>query len=192
LVAPGEDADRFAGRLGGDCVAVAESGLILAFVPDPDGPGRQAQLAAALGDEVAVIGPTVALDRSHLSLARARAAEALVDEGVIGADGPIVRAEQHLVELMLHGDPALTGEIAARALAPLDDLKPGTRDRLTVTLRAWLDNPGQISRIAETLHVHPQTVRYRVGQLRELFGERLEDPDSRFELQLAVRSAVRR
>jgi DNA-binding PucR family transcriptional regulator len=139
-----------------------------------------------------VIGPTVALERSHLSLARARAAHGLVVDGVITEPGAIVVAERHLVELLLHGDPTLTAEIAARALAPLDELKPGTRDRLTLTLRAWLDNPGQISRIAESLHVHPQTVRYRVGQLRELFGERLEDPDSRFELQLAVRSAVSR
>ena len=191
LVTAGEDADRFASRLGGDCVALAESGLILAFVPDPDGPGRQAQLAAALGEEVAVMGSTVALERSHLSLAMARAAHALVQDGVITARGPVIGAERHLVELMLHGDPTLAAEIAARALAPLDDLKAGARDRLTVTLRAWLDNPGQISRIAETLHVHPQTVRYRVAQLRELFGDQLEDPDSRFELQLAVRSAVR-
>jgi hypothetical protein len=190
LVTAGEDADRFAGRLGADCVALAESGLIFAFVADPDGPGRGSQIAAALGESVAVMGPTVVVERSHLSLARAKAAHALVLDGVIADQGPIVSAERHLVELLLHGDPGLTAEIAARALAPLSELKPGTRDRLTVTLRAWLDNPGQISRIAETLHVHPQTVRYRVGQLRELFGDRLEDPDSRFELQLAVRSAV--
>jgi DNA-binding PucR family transcriptional regulator len=42
--------------------------------------------------------------------------------------------------------------------------------------------------VAERLHVHPQTVRYRVAQLRELFGERLDDPDARFELALALRS----
>jgi DNA-binding PucR family transcriptional regulator len=36
--------------------------------------------------------------------------------------------------------------------------------------------------------VHPQTVRYRMRQLRDLFGERLEDPDSRFELALALRA----
>lgn len=190
LVTEGEDAERFAGRLGGDCVAFSESGVILAFVPDPDGPGRLPQIAAALGDSIAVMGPTVGLERSHLSLARAQAAHALFAEGVITAAGPIVRAEEHLVSLLLHGDPVLTAEIAARALAPLAGLRPGTRARLTETLRAWLDSPGQITRIAESLHVHPQTVRYRVGQLRELFGDRLDDADSRFELQLAVRSAV--
>ena len=37
--------------------------------------------------------------------------------------------------------------------------------------------------------MHPQTVRYRLKQLRDLFGEKLEDPDSRFELSLALRAA---
>jgi DNA-binding PucR family transcriptional regulator len=41
--------------------------------------------------------------------------------------------------------------------------------------------------VAAALHVHPQTVRYRVAQLRDLFGEALEDPAARFELSLAVR-----
>ena len=140
----GEDADRFAGRLGADCVAFSESGLILAFVPDPDGPGARRR-SAAPGDSVAVIGPTVALDRSHLSLARAQAAHAARSRGVIATAGPIVRAEQHLVRLMLHGDPALTAEIAARALAPLDELKPGARatDRHLARMarQSWSNKP---------------------------------------------------
>ena len=41
--------------------------------------------------------------------------------------------------------------------------------------------------VAERLHVHPQTVRYRLGQLRELFGEDLDDPDRRFALMVALR-----
>ncbi|MGH2714951.1 MAG: helix-turn-helix domain-containing protein, partial [Thermoleophilaceae bacterium] len=35
---------------------------------------------------------------------------------------------------------------------------------------------------------HPQTVRYRLARLRELFGERLDEPDGRFELELALRA----
>ena len=36
--------------------------------------------------------------------------------------------------------------------------------------------------------MHPQTVRYRLGRLRELFGDALEDPDARFELELVLRA----
>jgi DNA-binding PucR family transcriptional regulator len=45
--------------------------------------------------------------------------------------------------------------------------------------------------VAERLGVHPQTARYRMGRLRELFGEALEDPDRRFWLELALRVAPR-
>jgi DNA-binding PucR family transcriptional regulator len=41
---------------------------------------------------------------------------------------------------------------------------------------------------AAELFVHPQTVRYRLGRLRDLFGAALEDPDARFELELALRA----
>ena len=109
-------------------------------------------------------------------------------DGRVGG-GPLVVADEHLPALLLHaGDGALATDLAARALAPLDDLRPGARGRLRTTLRAWLDHPGQVTRVAGELHVHPQTVRYRVAQLRELFGERLEDADARFELALALRA----
>ena len=35
--------------------------------------------------------------------------------------------------------------------------------------------------------MHPQTVRYRLNQLREVFGSALDDADARFELELALR-----
>ena len=77
--------------------------------------------------------------------------------------------------------------MADARLAPLRALPAGERDRLTETLAAWLDHQRHTPRIAEALHVHPQTVRYRVAKLRELLGDAMDDPDGRFELQLALR-----
>ena len=34
--------------------------------------------------------------------------------------------------------------------------------------------------------MHPQTVRYRMGQLRELYGKRLEDPRTVLDLTIAL------
>jgi len=45
-----------------------------------------------------------------------------------------------------------------------------------------------VQAVAAELDVHPQTVRYRLRQLRELFGDALEDPEGRFELALALRA----
>jgi hypothetical protein len=182
------DADRLASRLGGDVIAAAEGTLAVAWVPDPQAPGRRAQLESALDGEPAALGPAVALGRAPLSLARARAAHALVLDGIVDG-GDLVAADEHLPALLLHGgDRSLAADLAAGALAPLEELRPGPRGRLRATLRAWLDHPGQVTRVAGELHVHPQTVRYRVAQLRELFGDRLEDPDARFELALALRA----
>jgi hypothetical protein len=190
LVAGVADADRLASRLGGDAIAATDrsGATCIAFVPDPDAPGRRAQLEAALRDTAAALGPTVTLGRAPHSLARARAAHALVGEGRLATTGLAV-ADEHLPALLLHGgDASLAADLATRALAPLEDLRPGPRARLTETLRAWLDHPGQVQRVAGELHVHPQTVRYRLAQLRELFGERLEDAETRFELALALRA----
>jgi hypothetical protein len=182
------DADRLASRMGGGVIAAAEGALAIAWVPDPQAPGRRAQLESGLDAVPAALGPAVALGRAPLSLARARAAHALVLDGVVDRGGLVV-ADEHLPALLLHGgDRSLAADLAAGALAPLDELRPGARGRLRATLRAWLDHPGQVTRVAGELHVHPQTVRYRVAQLRELFGDRLEDPDARFELALALRA----
>jgi DNA-binding PucR family transcriptional regulator len=40
--------------------------------------------------------------------------------------------------------------------------------------------------VARELHIHPHTVRYRIGQLREAFGPALDDPDQRARLLLAL------
>jgi hypothetical protein len=184
----GLDADRLASRLGGETIAAADGPTAIAWVPDPEAPGRRSQLAAALDGAPAALGPAVALARAPHSLARAHAAHALLLEGRLPGE-TLVAADDHLAELLLHGgDTTLGADLAARVLAPLAELRPKARDRLRETLRAWLDHPGQVQAVAERLHVHPQTVRYRVAQLRELFGDALDDPDARFELALALRA----
>src|SRR5213076_2476012 len=100
----------------------------------------------------------------------------------------LIVAEDHLPALLLAAEPGLAAELARIRLAPLDALGPGPRERLAATLRAWLDRPGQVQAVAAGLGVHPQTVRYRLKQLRELFGTSLDDPEARFELALALRA----
>jgi PucR C-terminal helix-turn-helix domain len=68
----------------------------------------------------------------------------------------------------------------------------GERERLTQTLAARLDHQRQTPQIAEALHVHPQTVRYRIAKLRQLLGDDIDDPNGRFDLQLAVRISSER
>ena len=85
-------------------------------------------------------------------------------------------------------DRRLARDVAESALAPLEAETELSRERLGSTLDAWLRHRGRTEAVAGALHVHPQTVRYRLARLRELFGARLDDPDGRFELELALRA----
>ena len=44
--------------------------------------------------------------------------------------------------------------------------------------------------MAAEMQIHPQTARYRIARLRELLGDQLDDPDTRFELEVALRSGA--
>jgi hypothetical protein len=180
-------AEQLARRLGQGAVGAAVGGLACALVPDPDGPRRRRQIETALEGSRAALGTTESWDRAWVSVNRALATHRLLADGRLSADGLAVAGE-HLATLLLASDPILAADLAAARLAPLDALRDGSRDRLVETLRAWLDRPGQVQAVGEALGVHPQTVRYRVKQLRELFGEALDDPEARFELALALRA----
>jgi len=117
-------------------------------------------------------------------VAIAEVAAELQREGVLDEDP--VFASEHLDAIIVHRDPQLLAALRRRMLAPLDDVSPSVAERLTETLVAWLRHFGDRRAIAAELHVHPQTVRYRMAQLHELFGERLSDPVYRARLVLAL------
>jgi len=100
--------------------------------------------------------------------------------------GDVLDTDEHLVEIVIGADPEAAEDLRRRALAPLQDLRSSTADRLTETLRSWLLHQGQRDAVAADLFVHAQTVRYRMGQLRELYGERLQDPLTILELTVAL------
>jgi hypothetical protein len=185
-----EAAERLARELGHGVVAAAVEGVACAIVPDPRAPGRRRQLAAAVRGRPAALGPPVAPSRAARSVRRALATQRLAAGGRLPSSRLLI-SEEHLGALLLAADPELAAELAAHGLSPLAALGPGPRARLEQTLRAWLDRPGQVQAVAAELGVHPQTVRYRLRQLRELFGARLESPEGRFELGLALRAGER-
>jgi sugar diacid utilization regulator len=180
----GPDRDRAALRLPADAIAEAIGDVICAIVPDPDGPRRRAAIEHGIIDAgvVAGLGTTVAPNGAALSFARARAAL-----GLAGEEPGLLIARELAGELLLASDPQLAAELAGDRLAPLTGLAAGSRTRLTETLRAWLEEQGRLTQVARRLGVHPQTARYRVARLRELFGATLDDPDERFWLELALR-----
>ncbi len=175
-------------RLPPDALAASLEGMTVVLAADLDGPGRMAQLRGALAGASAARGPTVPLTEAGEAVQRAILAARLQQAGVLPREG-IVMSDEHLVELIVHRDPKRAQALVERALQPLQQLPPSARRRLTETLEAWLEHACSTTETAQALHVHPQTLRYRLRQLEETIGsERLSSADARLELALALRA----
>jgi DNA-binding PucR family transcriptional regulator len=61
---------------------------------------------------------------------------------------------------------------------------------LAETLRVYLDSFGDVAAAATALHVHPNTVRYRVRRLEQVLSTSLGDPDVRLLLSLSLRATA--
>lgn len=184
VVVPGAEGPGDLLRLDPRVVAALVGGVAVGLVPAPD---VLARTIAAVRDPSAVVGPEVPWDDVARSHRRAATLAGLVATGRVAAgDGPL-RADDHLAHLVVHGDGEAADDLAARVLAPLDAEPAGRRDRHLETLRAWLDHRGHGPRMAAALHLHPQTVRYRMARLRETLDVDPEDPEARFALELALR-----
>jgi PucR C-terminal helix-turn-helix domain len=178
-------AARLPGAIGADLDPV---GVVLA--PAPDRSGWLDRLQAGLAGRRAVLGPAVEAAQAHRSVARAQAAWPLHLAGLLqpGSPDTLARADEHLLALLMAAEPELAGDLCERAVAPLRELPAGAAARGEQTLRAWLDAHGDVTAAAAALHVHPQTVRYRLAGLREVFGGALDDPGARLELAIALRT----
>ncbi|MFD0901883.1 PucR family transcriptional regulator [Actinomadura sediminis] len=156
-------------------------------LPDPEGLTRRRQVAAGLRGRTAAVGPTVEVPDAARSLRWARRTLSLVkDGGIAAAGGRPVRAVDHLPRLMTSWGAELVDLVAADRLAPLDSVRPSLRRELEVTLLALLECHFRAVAAAARLHVHPQTVRYRLRKLEALFGEALYEPRNQLDMHLLL------
>ncbi len=154
-------------------------GLAVVLVPDMGGRSRP-RLLRLLADRHAVVGPARPWREARASYARAVRGLAL------RRTADPIDTEHHLASLVVGADPEALADLRANALAPLADVRPATAEKLEATLRSWLLHQGRREEVAAELFIHPQTVRYRMGQLRELYGDRLDDPQTVLALTLAL------
>jgi hypothetical protein len=155
-----------------------------AILPDPDAPGSRARLTSLLRGTTAVVGPTVPLAQLPESARIATVAAQTLDRTAPGG-GPLF-ASDHLDAIIVHRDRRLLEALREDQLRPLEAAPAASRDALRQTLRSWLVHMGNRRAVAEELGVHPQTVRYRLTRVQELFGPVLDDPARRLRLLLAL------
>jgi hypothetical protein len=182
------DLDRVARRLPTDVLAGSVDGIGCALVSGTATASRAAELERATESVTAALGPTVPRGELGSSWALANAALRAGEAGAIEGSAPIV-AEQHLADLLIFESRGLADRLVRTRLEPLAELTPAARERMEETALAFVQQGGNAAAMARALHLHPQTIRYRLTRLKELFGEDLADPDARFELELALRSS---
>lgn len=156
----------------------ADHGVLLV----PDSEKSRPLLLRTLTGTGAIVGPSRPWTVVRSSFQRAcHATELLPAHG-----DDVLDTDQHLVELVLNADADSLSDLRHQILAPLRDQRPASAERLEQTLRSWLLHQGRREAVAADLVVHPQTVRYRMTQLRQLFGDQLDDPGSVLALIVAL------
>lgn len=197
------------GQENGDRIAVAHLDTeAVALVPLPslaaehDGsePGLLAQtlvddvrvpLTAGLGGEGRLtLGVSAAVHsaealRGALEEARHARRVAAARPGPVNAAGHQELASHVLLLPFVPDD--VRRAFTARLLDPLRDYDLRHRAELVPTLEAFLDSDGSWTRCATRLHLHVNTLRYRVGRIEQLTGRDLSRLEDKLDFFLALR-----
>jgi hypothetical protein len=185
VVDPEDDAARrVVDHLGSTGLPIRQELVYGAVIPYDGSAADREHLRRELRGARAVVGYPTAPDLLPRTLEVTRTAIELHRTGLLEGDPAFV--DQHLDMIIVRRDPGLTEALRRQVLAPLDELTPAARERLVDTLRSWLRHQGDVPAIAEELSIHPQTVRYRMAQLREHLGEALDSPRERARLFLVL------
>jgi DNA-binding PucR family transcriptional regulator len=173
-------------------------GLAVALLPagPPDAPSDTV-LAAALRR----LAPGLGSDRLTVGVSRPATLEALsgalqearhARELAARRPGPVhvvtgAEVTSHVALLAAVPDEVRRA-FAVRVLEPVLDYDARTGAGLQETLEAFLECSGSWSRAAGQLHLHVNTVRYRIGRVEELTGRNLAELSDRVDIYLALRS----
>lgn len=176
-------------------VAADRDGLLVALLPDrPDlvdrartafdrlapGLGREARLAVGMSGPTGLAALAGALDEARFAVRAARAGSTPVT--VVGSDD----VTSHVLLLAAVPDDVRRA-YALRVLGAVVDNDARSGTDLVATLRAFLGCSGSWARAAEELHLHVNTVRYRVERVEELIGRDLSRLEDRVDVFLALK-----
>ena len=175
---------------------------------EPPGPGPTSEPAAPAGlagelrDRLAALAPGLGHDRVAIGLGdrfdHAAGITGAIEEARLAMRLAMRRPGQ--LELAAHDE--LASHLVLLAHVP-DDLRRGYRDRLLGPLRAYdtrhhsqleetLDHflacSASWSRCAQEMHVHVNTLRYRIEKINQLTGRDLARLDHQVDFYLALRA----
>lgn len=131
---------------------------------------------------VGVSAPFGPIDRAPEARRQARLACASATPGL----REVVRFGERPLAMLLAGNPDQARALVDAVLGPVMQLPPDDRTVVLDTASTWLAEGGSTSVAARQLHVHRNTVRYRLRRLEELTGRDLGRPVDAAELHAAL------
>ncbi|SDR06719.1 PucR family transcriptional regulator [Thermostaphylospora chromogena] len=181
-------------------VAPAGAGDALAVVPLRGIGDDAGRLAALLGERTRALAAAARGLRISIGVSGVMSGPAGLRGGVEEArharrlaeargGGVVTSDEIYTHSLLLATVPDdIRRSFATRLLEPLFDYDKRHRSELVRTLGTFLECAGSWNLCAERLHVHVNTVRYRIRRVEELTGRDLSTMADRVDLFLALRA----
>jgi hypothetical protein len=166
LPAAGPRAAGLTATIDGDIVGLAASPRV-ADAPVPIGIGPAAHLDS--------MEQSFGLATRTISTATAFGLTGVIHFADLGIR-PAIVADRHITE-----------QLVARYVEPLRRAS-SSQDTLLETIEVFMECGMSVARAADRLHVHPNTLRYRLARISELTGAKLEDPNATSELWWALQA----
>jgi PucR family transcriptional regulator, purine catabolism regulatory protein len=181
------DVDRVADGLadaGLPCLVLRQQDELFVLVHDDDR-ARAALTGAA--DATAGLSRPFRADAS-LAVARREALWAL--DRAVEAGRDVVSYGDDRTERWLTSDAADLRALVEQVLGPVIDYDAAHAGDLVTSVRVWLEHDRQTERAAEALHIHPNTLLYRVRRFEQISGRSLASTESLAEVWLALRTTA--
>jgi purine catabolism regulator len=186
-------------RLEPRALAVERDGAIVALRPteatnDAAATALVEAVRAETSEALPEIGVSAGLARPvahprEFPAAQRMALQALaVGQSLLGGGRTVHYGQLGIERLLLHllGNPELE-QFALDVLGGLLSYDAQHRGELVRTLEVFLSCNGNHVRAAQELHLHRNTLLYRLDRAREILGRDLEDAETRLALQVALR-----
>ena len=141
----------------------------------------------------AVFGVVVGLSRpfpsdASLPVARREAQWALAR--AVEAGRAVVSYGDDRTEKWLTSDSADLRALAEQVLGTVMSYDAAHARELVPSVRVWLEHDRQTERAAQALHIHPNTLLYRVRRFEQISGRSLATTESLAEVWLALRATA--
>ena len=156
-----------------------------------DGEADRAALTGALDVPAGFSRPFAAgspAGASAVAVARREARWALAR--AVEAGRAVVSYGEDRTEKWLTSETADLRALAWRVLGAVLDYDAEHSGDLVPSVRVWLEHDRQTDRAARALHVHPNTLLYRIRRFEQLSGRSLASTEALAEVWLALRTTA--